>query len=128
MRSILNRRVINIAEDLSTIANANASVAIHVAFVADEVIVRQIAYSTTEAASKRVYQLVSNLVSDQVLCVFPAATSNANLDTTFQFTPNFQSGTYIFQVQEMTAGGGAGAITTNATGQYQVMLEFIKYA
>jgi hypothetical protein len=139
-RKVSERKVINIVQDLSVAGKNNTKVDIDIGFHADECIVRQICYNTTEiggfGGNIRCYQIYSDLADGQVLAVFPAMTSNIMLNTRLSLNKKFMKGSKSFIVQEIgtaaigdqnATGTGTGPVSANAIGQYMLMLEFVRY-
>jgi hypothetical protein len=120
-RAIELRKTVVIGLDLNTAANRDVNVSIDLNFPADEVVVRSVAYNTTEAGNTRAYAFYSDLIDDRILCTFPASTCVSQFDNTFPLR-GFTKGNQKFQVLEL-----GNTITTNAIGNLMVMLEFRKY-
>ncbi len=123
--SIINRQVVNVAEDLSS-GGLNAKVTINVSFTPDEVILRQFVYAVAAPPGTGVFQIATNLINDQILCVFSDALTSVTPNTHFLMNKG-ANGSWNFQVQDMVAGGGPGPVSSTPTGKYQLMLEFIEY-
>jgi len=114
-------------------ANVNTgSIPINLQFKPDCVILRQVAYSTAADASIRTFQLTSDLIQDQIMCVFPSQTFAYSPNTHFVMRPGFSSGSVNFQVQNVPALASEGIGTGNGTiadadGDLAIIVEFIKY-
>lgn len=95
-------------------------------FCPNRVKIRQVTYNSAGDAGSPVFQLVSNLVVDQVLAIINPDISNLAPMTEFILYSK-PAGTYYFQVQEMpTSGTGPGAVTTTAIGVWSILLEFYR--
>lgn len=128
MSKIQQRSVKNIILTCANGIESTFQVSIPLTFKPDEVIVRQLSYSTSVAPIGIMMMLYTNLVDDQIIGVFPEAVCTIRPDTRF-FLPNYQlNQTVIFQVQDFVGSGlGPGPVMTIAVGQVGITLEFIKY-
>jgi hypothetical protein len=110
--------------------NADFDIPINLDFKPDVIILRQVAYSVATSTDD-IYQLYSDIIDDQILCVFSDGVSMSSPNTHFPTSNIRSTGVYNFQIQSVPAGSisitGPGKITTAANGTLGIILEFVKY-
>jgi hypothetical protein len=125
MVKVINRKVLNFGMALAS--GQTKSIGINIEFKPDEVILKQIAYVPSNG-EENVYQLSSDLVSENVMCVFPSINLVSVLNIPFTLQNMQQNRVWSFQIQGIpTSGTGPTSANANALGDFGFMLEFVEY-